>query len=1236
MRSLIALFFCTCFMLFSAQTAAAQPNCQENDCPEPPPGEVQMLPAASSAVCSGSGLDACIDMGDLTDESYHALTGWGSYEQSSPIAGASGDRSKRFQSLNGDNSLTLRVPEANRSYRLVAEIENGGCDDSFAIYVNNQGPIYTYRHDPATTGVLSHSVAVSPAQVPGRDVRLTIRNLAGDWCGQAAVYNVRLEGGATPPELRINIPLDIVLVQDETGSMSDDIGALKTLAPQIWNSIAAAADVEFRFGVVGFRDYAQHGWGSSSDWVYQLHSDLTNNRATYLSGVQSLSASGGGDTPEAQYAALNYLLTPASSCIDSNGDGDCTDSYDTPADRQPYFRSGAQRIILLATDASAHAPENTSGYPGPGQEQVLAKLATTNAIVIGLVPGGAGRVAFVDALAAATGGSVQNTGSTGADVARAIINALELLRPVSAELSEVVAASGEYTADLTTRVPITVTLRDTAGVPVAGHTVQLQSNRPGLDAVEQPQALTDAQGQTVGYVRGGAAGVTEITALDLDDGVKITQHGAITFAAIGLPPNEDLQIAIKVQNDQTGRSLDVMGETTERVAAHGDYFKNAILPDKAKIVADLAFGGIDALDLFPSVFQSVIARRFGRVIEEGTYQYLRVVNIKQTYATAGRLFTYAFTGVEGMTVNYAVRALTRDSWAYWAAAVLDTTVEELTPQLTERGIDTLFTGGSNSMAQAANKFRLDLSDLKTDLDRQSGSLLLAVPPLSDAEQTSYADDLRLRTQAALALEDVYGFQARTLDSLRAARDAEDGFGTGAMLFVSRIGIQLASKLRYGGWFALIGYTTTYIETRKDFKNLATAEKAKTYAPGLMRTASDDSAQIYFNAVEGLDLIRYHLPVHTPDGRILGARHFEEGMAWNDFWEADRSYSEVDIINTGREPTLFTVLTRYYVEDTLFGLPYARINMVHEDSIWLSPNQTGTVTVEYLNNQFGVRPSDNSDIAMVLLAFNSSGVFRLGHHFSEWKTDRLVMSAAQGEGISAADLAALPSVMTPVSAYLYFTDAPDTYRAEVWVTNPFTATFTAAVAQPLPTGAEVISSDGEIVDGGVTWNAEVGAFDVVSHTVTFRLPAAMGSLLTLPAAQMSFVKPGSGQLIATDTAPTIFQAPAPFSATTDMVAVAYGAGGSLTVTLSNSSSSALAPAVRLLLRDRYGSVVYDETQPATVPAAGQTSLVFAMPTSLRPGPYDVEVWAQLGDGTMQMATSLYTVAGAEAFMPAVRK
>jgi hypothetical protein len=186
------------------------------------------------------------------------------------------------------------------------------------------------------------------------------------------------------------VPLDIMLLQDETGSMGDDIASLQRLVPEIWDGVTDLTDVQFRMGVAGFRDYSISGWGVTGDWVYRPIGSLTSDRDTFAQMLSYLTVRYGGDVPESSYPAIKYMFTADHPCIDSNNNGNCSDSFDTQVGLQPSFRSGARRVLLLATDAPPHTPETTLGYPGPTQDELIALLQRTRTIVIGLVPGGPG------------------------------------------------------------------------------------------------------------------------------------------------------------------------------------------------------------------------------------------------------------------------------------------------------------------------------------------------------------------------------------------------------------------------------------------------------------------------------------------------------------------------------------------------------------------------------------------------------------------------------------------------------------------------------------------------------------------------------------------------------------------------------------------------------------------------------------------------------------------------------
>lgn len=212
--------------------------------------------------------------------------------------------------------------------------------------------------------------------------------------------SVIVEKTVTTDEIPPNV--DICLLEDETGSFFDDISNLQTAASALYDSIVAASPAA-QFGVAGFRDYPVGDYGSPGDWVYRLLSPMSAAKADWLAGVGSLTAGGGADGPEAQYDAI------VASVVGGFGYANCGWRDD----------AAVQRVLVVATDAPFHGPDGTHVND---LASTLAVLDTAGVAVVGLkAPGAAGEL---DALAAATGGSVQALGSDGANIAAAILAGL--------------------------------------------------------------------------------------------------------------------------------------------------------------------------------------------------------------------------------------------------------------------------------------------------------------------------------------------------------------------------------------------------------------------------------------------------------------------------------------------------------------------------------------------------------------------------------------------------------------------------------------------------------------------------------------------------------------------------------------------------------------------------------------------------------------------------------------------
>lgn len=215
--------------------------------------------------------------------------------------------------------------------------------------------------------------------------------------------------------------LDLYILEDETGSFWNDIATLQALAPQIFDDVRVLVP-DSRFGVGGFRDFPFGPWGDSGDWAYRRVQDMTADKATFVNGVNALTAGGGNDSPESQYEALYQAAT---------GAGKTYSGYTIPSGENASFRDDAFKVIILTTDASFHTPP---GYPGPTRDETVIALNSANITVIALKAPGAG--SEMDDIAAATGGVVKEISDGSAEIADAIVEAIgEVLVDVTLEAS---------------------------------------------------------------------------------------------------------------------------------------------------------------------------------------------------------------------------------------------------------------------------------------------------------------------------------------------------------------------------------------------------------------------------------------------------------------------------------------------------------------------------------------------------------------------------------------------------------------------------------------------------------------------------------------------------------------------------------------------------------------------------------------------------------------------------------
>ena len=144
---------------------------------------------------------------------------------------------------------------------------------------------------------------------------------------------------------------DVVIVFDDTGSMSSQINTMREKAAAFVNDISAAG-VDAYFGLVSFKDKAD----------VDLDLDLTPSVDEFQTALDALSAAGGGDTPE---AALDGVMR---------------------AVNDMSWRAGSQRILVVITDAPTHYLDDGSGLSDVSMADTIAAVRALGASVFAVGP----------------------------------------------------------------------------------------------------------------------------------------------------------------------------------------------------------------------------------------------------------------------------------------------------------------------------------------------------------------------------------------------------------------------------------------------------------------------------------------------------------------------------------------------------------------------------------------------------------------------------------------------------------------------------------------------------------------------------------------------------------------------------------------------------------------------------------------------------------------------------------
>lgn len=139
-------------------------------------------------------------------------------------------------------------------------------------------------------------------------------------------------------------PLELVLLQDRSGSFSDDLTTINSLLPDLVTATTNLA-TDVRLGLASFIDKPVSPFGSSGDHEYQTELGLTPDTDAWSAAVTSLTAYGGNDSPESQLTGLLQLALRTA---------------------EVGWSSDALKVVVLTTDAVPHYAGDNPVAPNNG------------------------------------------------------------------------------------------------------------------------------------------------------------------------------------------------------------------------------------------------------------------------------------------------------------------------------------------------------------------------------------------------------------------------------------------------------------------------------------------------------------------------------------------------------------------------------------------------------------------------------------------------------------------------------------------------------------------------------------------------------------------------------------------------------------------------------------------------------------------------------------------------------
>ena len=207
------------------------------------------------------------------------------------------DTVELYPSLAFNDRVTFQVVDENdvRVSNARIQIEDGDANILYQAQFNSEGTFYFFPANDGVTDTMQLTVSVTPpsSSTPAATTTVVLSDL-----DETRTVNIVLDGYSNI----LPKALDLMLVLDTTGSMSDELEYLITEFESIIETVQQQfAQTEMRFGLTVYRD-------EGDDYVVRGY-DFTESLTAMQQQLSIQRADGGGNYPEAMDRGLEEALS---------------------------------------------------------------------------------------------------------------------------------------------------------------------------------------------------------------------------------------------------------------------------------------------------------------------------------------------------------------------------------------------------------------------------------------------------------------------------------------------------------------------------------------------------------------------------------------------------------------------------------------------------------------------------------------------------------------------------------------------------------------------------------------------------------------------------------------------------------------------------------------------------------------------------------------------------------------